>query len=203
MFLTLTMQYRNRPGTTLANWNNFGDQTLDGQESSFAVQQYLEYLVNRKTSVEELLKCPESQDENVWQYEHIRLICHQLNALIIPLQLICDPNVCTEMKAGEFQYLCAAHQAPQNCSALDYTIHTVDGSIALLNSNKFFQSRISISVDACKHFSVIIRRLYRIFAHCWHFHRELYDSFERETQLFCRFQRFSEIFNMPVAKFEE
>lgn len=39
-------------------------------------------------------------------------------------------------------FLCAAHKQPRECSAIDYTRHTLDGAACLLNSNKYFPSRL-------------------------------------------------------------
>jgi hypothetical protein len=38
-------------------------------------------------------------------------------------------------------FLCAAHKNPKECSAIDYTRHTLDGAACLLNSNRYFPSR--------------------------------------------------------------
>ena len=65
-------------------------------------------------------------------------------------------------------FLCAAHKTPKECPAIghshllsctikvyhtassyplsDYTRHTLDGAACLLNSNKYFPSRVSIKV---------------------------------------------------------
>ena len=45
-------------------------------------------------------------------------------------------------------FLCAAHKTPKECPAIDYTRHTLDGAACLLNSNKYFPSRVSIKVGA-------------------------------------------------------
>ncbi|KAI9350894.1 Mob1/phocein [Obelidium mucronatum] len=87
----------------------------------------------------------------------------------------CRPECadCQEMKAGEWQYLCAAHPSPQPCSAIDYIIHTLDSTTALLNNTKLFPSRI--------------------FAHAWFHHRLVFDEFENETHLYKRFLYLSTI----------
>ena len=45
---------------------------------------------------------------------HNSIFCLQLNDLVVLLQEECVPATCTEMKADEWLYLCAAHQTPQN-----------------------------------------------------------------------------------------
>ena len=48
-------------------------------------------------------------------------------------------------------FLCAAHKTPKECPAIDYTRHTLDGAACLLNSNKYFPSRVSIKVNPLFH----------------------------------------------------
>ncbi|TPX51983.1 hypothetical protein CcCBS67573_g09968 [Chytriomyces confervae] len=141
------------------------------------------------SDIEAIVRLPEGVDPAVWQCEHLRQLCLQLNQLVALLIPECLPSNedCREMKAGEWQYLCAAHVSPQPCSAIDYIIHTLDGATALLNSSKFFPSRATIPMASHKHFSSIARRLYRIFAHSWFHHREIFDDFENETCLYKRF----------------
>ena len=53
----------------------------------------------------------------------------------------------SQMTATEqWIFLCAAHKTPKECPAIDYTRHTLDGAACLLNSNKYFPSRVSIKV---------------------------------------------------------
>ena len=71
-----------------------------------------------------------------------RQFCMELNGLAVKLQLGCQPDTCTQMTATEqWIFLCAAHKTPKECSAIDYTRHTLDGAACLLNSNKYFPSR--------------------------------------------------------------
>lgn len=42
-------------------------------DSTLAVQQHIQQLIRKDyTAVDEILKAPESQDEGVWKYEHLR-----------------------------------------------------------------------------------------------------------------------------------
>ena len=77
-------------------------------------------------------------------------------------------------------YLCAAHstQNENECCAIDYIVHTLDATTALINSSRYFPSRMSIAPTSTKHFSSIARRLYRIFAHAYYHHREVFDQCE-------------------------
>ncbi|KAJ3327690.1 hypothetical protein HDU76_011306 [Blyttiomyces sp. JEL0837] len=131
-------------------------------DSSFAVQMYIQSQIRKNPEdFDAIVAMPLDQDPAVWQYEHLRQVCLQLNQLVVLLAPECTPQTCNEMKAGEWQYLCAAHQSPQTCAAMDYIVHTLDGATALLNSNKYFPSRSK------------------------------FDEFENETHLYARFQLFS------------
>ncbi len=112
-------------------------------ESTLAVQQYIQQLIkNDHSNVDKILTSPEHQDEGVWKYEHLRQFCMELNLLTVRLQETCNPNVCFQMTATEqWIFLCAAHKNPKECSAIDYTRHTLDGASCLLNSNRYFPSR--------------------------------------------------------------
>ena len=73
---------------------------------------------------------------------YYRQFCLELNGLAVRLQQDCNPNQCWQMTAtDQWIFLCAAHKNPQECSAIDYTRHTLDGAACLLNSNKYFPSR--------------------------------------------------------------
>ncbi|KAG7268933.1 hypothetical protein CRUP_002929 [Coryphaenoides rupestris] len=76
------------------------------------------------------------------------------------------------------------------CPAIDYTRHTLDGAACLLNSNKYFPSRVSIKESSVAKLSSVCRRIYRIFSHAYFHHREIFDAYENETFLCHRFTRF-------------
>ncbi|CAB4001578.1 Hypothetical predicted protein, partial [Paramuricea clavata] len=123
-----------------------------------------------------ILEPPEGQDLGVWKYEHLRQFCLQLNDLAVILQVDCFPDVCTQMTATEqWIFLCAAHKTPKECPALDYTRHTLDGAASLLNSNKYFPSRIICNLTAnLNRYSTWSRNFYRLhYMHTYHFHKSI------------------------------
>ncbi|ORX88508.1 Mob1/phocein, partial [Basidiobolus meristosporus CBS 931.73] len=175
----------------------WGPLPFDEIDSVFALQEYLQSIIrDDRENIDRLLEVPENQNPDVWQYEHFKQICLELNYLIIQLQTECTKESCPEMKADEWLYLCAAHPTPQGCCAIDYAIHTLDGASAILNSNKYFPSRMSIHETSKKHYQSIARRLYRIFAHSWFHHRQVFDEFENETYLYTRFMALSAKFDL-------
>ncbi|RIA96070.1 Mob1/phocein [Glomus cerebriforme] len=191
---------RNRPGTKLEDTYQFPHIPLDQIDSAFALQEYLQSLIRTdKENLDALVELPPGQDKETWQYEHLRQLCLELNYLVVQLEAECTRQTCPEMKADEWQYLCAAHPAPMNCCAIDYIVHTLDGATTLLNSHKYFPSRISIPETSLKHYQSIARRLYRIFAHAWFHHREIFEAFENENMLYVRFLKLSERYEL-IAK---
>jgi Mob1/phocein family len=104
------------------------------------------------------------------------------------------------MKAtDEWLYLCASHKSPQECSAIDYMIHSLDHATAIIHNSKNFNSRVSIPPASIKHLLSIVRRLYRLFTHTFFHHREIFMEFESEMHLCGRFTEFTKRFKMMSA----
>ncbi|EFO15553.2 mps one binder kinase activator-like 4 [Loa loa] len=189
---------RNDPGTTREEWCNWPDMPFEEMDNTLNVQQYIQQCIHKDPSdVDTILKVPPGQEEGVWKYEHVRQFCMQLNGLTLLLQDECKPDVCMQMTATEqWIFLCAAHKNPKECSAIDYTRHTLDGAAALLNSNKYFPSRISIKESSIAKIGSVCRRIYRIFSHAYFHHPELFENFETETHLCRRFTVFVKKYNL-------
>ncbi|XP_067631595.1 MOB kinase activator-like 4 [Eurosta solidaginis] len=193
-----TILRRNRPGTKAKDFCRWADEPLEEMDSTLAVQQYIQQLIKRDPSnVELILTMPEAQDEGVWKYEHLRQFCMELNDLAVRLQKQCSPTTCTQMTAtDQWIFLCAAHKTPKECPAIDYTRHTLDGAACLLNSNKYFPSRVSIKESSVTKLGSVCRRVYRIFSHAYFHHRRIFDEFEAETYLCHRFTHFVTKYNL-------
>ncbi|XP_034102411.1 MOB kinase activator-like 4 isoform X2 [Drosophila sulfurigaster albostrigata] len=193
-----TILRRNRPGTKSKDFCRWPDEPLEEMDSTLAVQQYIQQLIKRDPSnVELILTMPEAQDEGVWKYEHLRQFCMELNGLAVRLQKQCSPSTCTQMTAtDQWIFLCAAHKTPKECPAIDYTRHTLDGAACLLNSNKYFPSRVSIKESSVTKLGSVCRRVYRIFSHAYFHHRRIFDEFEAETYLCHRFTHFVTKYNL-------
>ncbi|KAJ4454729.1 putative preimplantation protein 3 [Paratrimastix pyriformis] len=189
---------RNTPGTKSAQLNAWPDQELNEMDSCVALQQYIQQLIRKDCSdVKTICQLPEGQDEALWQYEHLRQLTMELNKFVTSFDGICTDKTCFKMKAtDEWHYLCAAHKKPKECCAIDYIIHTLDGTAALLNSTKWFPDRVHVPVKSLKYFKSIARRLYRIFAHAYFHHRPIFDEFENETHLCERFVVFCKLYDL-------
>lgn len=142
-----------------------------------------------------------AEDRGVWQLENIRHFTIELSALSVMLHGTCTRENCPQMKAtDEWMYLCAAHKQPQECSAMDYIIHTLDGTCSLLTSCKWFPSRTEIPASSTKYFQSITRRLYRILSHTYFHHRAIFDMYEARHRLCGRFVAFARAFDLIPPK---
>lgn len=188
---------RNLPGTKSKDLFSWPDQELDDMESSLSVQQYIQQLARRNPSdVAALVTLPDSVDEKLWQYEHLRQFCMELNDLAVALEKECTAASCPQMKAtDEWLYLCAAHKQPQECNAMSYIYHTLDGAASFLNNEKLFPNRSSILETSAPKLPSIARRVYRIFAHAFFHHQAIFEEFEKHRHLCKRFHAFAVAFD--------
>ena len=105
------------------------------------------------------------------------------------------------MRASEWQYLCAVHDPPKSCAAIDYCCHTLDWAATTLTQTKHFPSRLGLGSGSgnaaagdkilqqqMKEIKNIFRRVYRIFAHAWFQHREMFWRVESKTGLYVFFK---------------
>eukprot|EP00929_Paragymnodinium_shiwhaense_P060936 TRINITY_DN30421_c0_g1_i1.p1 TRINITY_DN30421_c0_g1~~TRINITY_DN30421_c0_g1_i1.p1 ORF type:complete len:259 (-),score=56.51 TRINITY_DN30421_c0_g1_i1:247-1023(-) len=184
---------RNLPGVqTGAMWKWPPRAPPTKADGSLAIAEYIQDLIREDASdVERIYEPPPDVDPLVWQYEHLRQFVIEFNLLLVALHGECTPETCPKMTASnEWQYLCAAHRQPQDCAAIDYMMHTIDGSTALLTKAKHFPSRSEVPAENAKYFQSMARRLYRIFAHVYYHHREIFDELEAQMHLCLRFSHF-------------
>jgi len=200
----MTTVRRNRPGTPNKDLYGWEFVPLDKMDSTFATQQYIQQLIRQNSSdVNTILTIPDGTDAAVWQYHHLRQFTMELNQIVVLFDPVCTDATCPQMKAtDEWLYLCAAHKNPKECCAIDYIIHTLDGTAALLNSDQWFPSRVSVPESSLKYFQSIARRLYRIFSHAYFHHKDLFDQIENELRLCERFVRFSNNFKLIPKKLQ-
>ncbi|KAG0635273.1 hypothetical protein HOY80DRAFT_460503 [Tuber brumale] len=184
---------------------------LSELESAFQLQEHLASLLAATTSppgsdttvplsreaCERLATPPEGIDEYLWCYELTRRLTRDLNILLVALlKDNCTASSCPEMRASEWQYLCAVHDPPQSCCAIDYSTHTLDQAATLLCTTRYFPSRLSLHTASLKHLASIFRRLYRIFAHAWFQHRSVFWEVENEFGLYLFFKTVSEKYSL-------
>ncbi|KAJ4291849.1 hypothetical protein N0V90_009745 [Kalmusia sp. IMI 367209] len=180
------------------------DSAFQLTEHLKALHNFLTHPIGSETTIavdremaHKLATPPENVEKTLWLYELCRFLTQKVNAIIIALfsdNPACSAITCPEMRASEWQYLCAVHDPPKSCCAIDYCCHTLDWAANTLTSPKNFPSRLAIGTDqSTQHQQVrnltnIFRRVYRIFAHAWFQHRDMFWKVEGRTGLYVLFK---------------
>ncbi|KAN0104511.1 Mob1/phocein [Hyaloscypha variabilis] len=198
---------------------------LNELDSAFQLQEHLKALhyhyskptdsestvaITRETAMLIATK-PEGVDRALWLYELCRFLINKCNDLIIGFLFDdppCSATTCPEMRASEWQFLCAVHESPKSCCAIDYCCHTLDWATNIVTSQKIFPSRLSLgagdTVDergaGVKHLTNIFRRLHRIFAHAWFQHRGVFWQVEGQTGLYVLFKTVCDTYDLLPAE---
>ncbi len=199
--------------------------TLSKLDSAFQLQEHLKALhyhyskpannegtiaITREAAIL-IAKQPEGVDRALWLYELCRFLINKCNDLIIGFLFDdppCSATTCPEMRASEWQFLCAVHESPKSCCAIDYCCHTLDWATNIVTSQKIFPSRLSLgagdAVDdrgaGVKHLTNIFRRLHRIFAHAWFQHRGVFWQVEGQTGLYVLFKTVCDSYDLLPAE---
>lgn len=173
------------------------------EDHHFLAQEIIQQLILHDPHNYEAICKPIPQiDKKVWLIEQLRQMLQELNQLCVLLDHVCTKETCPKMIATRDEFLCAAHPTPSECCAIDYIVHTMNGFTALLNSNEYFPSRINIQGQAINFAQPITRRLYRVFAHAFYRHPDIFWEFELKTYLCSRFKYFVTTTKlMPVNQF--
>lgn len=181
-------------------------------DSPFQLQEHLKALYHHHTKSDRanttmalnhetariLATPPEGVDRSLWLYELCRLLVMKANSLIVAFfeeKPPCSSATCPEMRASEWQYLCAVHDPPKSCCAIDYCCHTLDWAANVLTSQKNFPSRLTLgsettggSQQGLRQLTNVFRRVYRIFAHAWFQHRQSFWEVEGREGLYILFK---------------
>ncbi|TVY91571.1 MOB kinase activator-like [Lachnellula willkommii] len=198
---------------------------LSELDSAFQLQEHLKALhyhytkpensdntipIDRETAIR-IATQPDGVDRALWLYELCRFLINKCNDLIIGFLFDdppCSATTCPEMRASEWQFLCAVHESPKSCCAIDYCCHTLDWATNIVTSQKIFPSRLSLGAgDATdergagvKHLINIFRRLHRIFAHAWFQHRGVFWQVEGHTGLYVLFKTVCDTYDLLPAE---
>lgn len=153
-----------------------------------------------------LVKEPDGIDPLLWLYELCRLLVVYENDIIVAFfseSPPCSRDTCPEMRASEWQYLCAVHDPPKACCAIDYCTHTLDWAANQLTSSKIFPSRLTLgsqstggSQGGLRALTNVMRRCYRIFAHAWYQHRQVFWNIENSQGLYILFKTVCDVYNL-------
>jgi hypothetical protein len=167
----------------------------DELKGKYAVADYVKSHAKLEPSnVDNLITEPENFQYStaVWLYEHLRQMCRDIGFLLAELNEECNPKSCPEMRVtDQFHFLCAAHVGTKNCSAIDYSTHTLEGVVSLLNNAQAFPNCTDIENKSIPKFRTILRRLYRILAHAHYHHKSIFTTFESKSFLTLRVHKFA------------
>lgn len=209
---------RIRPGTKAADMANGPPLVpLNQVDSAFPLQEHLKALYAHlthgqnsthtspitKDSALQIARPPqlddgEAADRNLWLYEICRFLT--IKAGLVSCALMddkpaCSSLTCPEMRASEWQYLCAVHEPPKSCCAIDYVNHTLDWAANVLTSTKHFPSRLQLgggeqgsAYQSMRQLTNIFRRVYRIFAHAWFQHQDVFWHIESTEGIYVLFK---------------
>jgi hypothetical protein len=152
-----------------------------------------------------IAQSPDNVDRTLWLYELCRFLIQKVNGIITALfadSPPCSSLTCPEMRASEWQYLCAVHDPPKSCCAIDYCCHTLDWAANTLTSPKHFPSRLALGTDPptqhlqMRQLTNIFRRVYRIFAHAWYSHRDVFWNVEGRTGLYIFYKTVCDVYGL-------
>ncbi|KAF6814441.1 Mob1/phocein family protein [Colletotrichum musicola] len=192
---------------------------LNELDSAFQLQEHLAALhyyhtnsnstpISRQTAIQ-LATPPAGIDRTLWLYELCRFLISQCNTLIVGFLFDsppCSAATCPEMRASEWQFLCAVHEQPKSCCAIDYCCHTLDWAANIVTDPKIFPSRFVVLSDvhnkgvAVKNLVNVFRRLHRIFAHAWFQHRAVFWTIEGQTGLYVFFKTVCDMYDLLPAE---
>ncbi|KAL8703619.1 MAG: hypothetical protein Q9201_003189 [Fulgogasparrea decipioides] len=212
---------RIRPGSTSAEMDAGPPLVpLNQIDSSFQLQEHLKSLYAKYTRSEDgktsvpinaetarlLAKHPDNVDPLLWLYELCRHLVNKENYVVVGFfneSPPCSKDTCPEMRASEWQYLCAVHDPPKGCCAIDYCTHTLDWAANQLTSSKIFPSRLTLGSQATggsqgglRALTNVMRRCYRIFAHAWYQHRQVFWNIENSMGLYILFKTVCDKYNL-------
>ncbi|KAJ2849757.1 hypothetical protein GGI22_005483 [Coemansia erecta] len=178
----------NLPGTREEDCFSWTYDSIGEIDSPHAAQEYLQSLLRTKRfDIDVLMHVPVGVGPLAWLYEHMRQICIELGFYIAVLRKECTEERCPVMRANEATFYCAGHGHPRPCSAIGYSVHTIDYAVHQLGSSP--AGAADMTEMSMKHFQSMVRRLYRIFAHTYFHHRDLFEQQESATYLYSRFVR--------------
>jgi hypothetical protein len=136
---------------------------------------------------------------NNYNYEWTRAFHTLFSEIITELGEVCDSKTCPKITAGpDWEYICMNHDNLKNitCTDIDYCTHTLDTNILLLTNPIYFPDREKISYHSAKALPKIVRYFYRMLAHTYCHHKNLFDSLEEKYRIGERLTLYCKEFNL-------
>lgn len=132
----------------------------------------------------------------ILRYENMRLILQEMSHLLFYLADSCDSKTCPTMLAtAEWKFLCTVHSSdPQDCCAISYCSHLLDSGepsfVKNCSADFLSPGNKQMVQEAQKTYSFLERRSYRILAHAYFHHKDVFVDFEKKRFLYRRFLKY-------------
>jgi MOB kinase activator 1 len=142
------------------------------------------------------VKLPAGENLNDWLAVSVVDFFNQLSCLFAPVAEFCTPKTCPEMTAGPgFKYAwqdSEKYKKPTMLPANEYITNVMLWTEKYVNDEKIFPSDPSVPFpgDFQEIAKNIFKRLFRIYAHIYHHHRENIRSIGAEAHLNTSFRHF-------------
>ncbi|KAK8894413.1 Mitotic exit network component, variant 2 [Tritrichomonas musculus] len=146
--------------------------------------------------VKTAVKLPEGENLNDWLAVNVVDFYNQLSCLYAPVAEHCTPKTCPEMTAGpKFKYAWQDNKQYKKATMLpanEYITNVMSWTESYINNEKCFPSdpTASFPSDFLDIVKKIFQRLFRIYAHIYHHHREDIKSIGAEAHLNTSFRHF-------------
>ncbi|OWA54246.1 MOB kinase activator-like 1 [Hypsibius exemplaris] len=137
----------------------------------------------------EAVKLPEGEDINEWVAVHVVDFFNQISMLYGTITEYCTPQRCPVMSAGpKYEYHWADGQTvkkPIKCSAPQYIDYLMTWVQLQLDDEVMFPSKIGVPFpkNFMSNARMILKRLFRVYAHIYHAHFQDVRSLEVEPHL--------------------
>lgn len=142
------------------------------------------------------VKLPAGENLNDWLAVNVVDFYNQLSCLYAPVAEHCTPKSCPEMTAGpQFKYAwqdSKQYKKPTMLPANEYITNVMLWTESYINNEKYFPSDPNVPYpnDFVSIVQNIFKRLFRIYAHIYHHHREDIRSIGAEAHLNTSFRHF-------------
>jgi hypothetical protein len=143
-----------------------------------------------------LFDVPSGISRERWIFENMRVFVVEITHYAGGLEPYCSKNTCPAMNAGKLAFMCATHQPPFACSAVDYMSHTLETTWTMLNNRKIFPPDAVLRAAQIEPLKGLARRLYRVFVHVFFQHKELFEQLEAKGHLHWRFKEYTRVFSL-------
>ena len=157
----------------------------------FAMSEYIKELITSDyTNIERIIDVPRDVDGADGRLQFLvcsmKILLIEVGLFVVYLSPQCNQKNCSKMQATtKFRYRCSAHRKPKDCNSIQYMVHTLDLFTEKMSSPQYIYSNEKIpEKKAKKDMGDLCRRVYRIFAHSFFHHQQLFDHYEA-THLLC------------------